>query len=110
MEQLRRERVRVAEEHRPRRPGEAVLVPALEPRDVGELGARPRRVRIAPDLGVGATELRVPDGVVGGAKRARQRRLSGRLAPEQADALDWLGHRRSLRDLHSSSRADSRAE
>ena len=110
VEQRRRERVGVAEEDLARRAGERVLVPALDPRDVGELVARPRRVGIASDLGVGPPELRVPDRVVLGRQRLGEGRLPGRFGTEQADALDWPGHRRSLRHPQPVHRDDGCSE
>ncbi len=98
VEELGRVGVRVAEEQRTGRFRETVLVPALQAGDGGELRARPGCVRIAADLGVRAAEFGVPNRVVDGGERARKGRLSGRLCTQQADALDRLGHRRSLRE------------
>ena len=77
---------------------QAVLVPALHARDVGELCARPRGVARAADLGVGTAVLGVPGGAVGPRQRRGQGRLARRLRAEQADSLDVPVHARSLRD------------
>jgi hypothetical protein len=110
VEQRRRERVGVTEEDIAGRSGKGVLVPALNPGDVGELGTRPRCVGIASDLGVGTPELGVPDRVVLGRQRPRERGLPGRFGTEQADALDGPGHRRSLRHSPPVHRGDAHSE
>ena len=98
MEERGRERVRVAEEDAARRAREAVLVPALDPGDVGELVARPRCARDrgrAPCRGgrtPGSRRSRTPPPGRGRAWSSRStRRRAGR------SRLTIPGHGRSLR-------------
>ena len=87
-----RERVRVAEQHAVRVPGQEVLVPAVDARDVGELRARPGRLAVAADLGVGAPVLGVHERAEDGRQFGGERRLAGRLRAEQTDALGGRNH------------------
>ncbi len=93
-----RERVGVGEQHHLRETREEVLVPALDPRDVRELPARPRRVRGPADLGVRAPVLGIPDGVEALGERSGERRLARRLRSEEAHALHVARHGRGAYD------------
>jgi len=84
MEDRGRERVGVAEEDALRKPGEEVLVPALDARDVCELPARPRRVGGPAEFRVWTAVFRIPEGPEPLREGGRQRRLPGGLRPEQA--------------------------
>ena len=87
-----RERVGVREQHAMRERGEEVLVPALDPRDVRELRARPGRVVRSADLRIGTAVLGIPRRVEMRRERTGEGRLARRLRPEQADALHVDSH------------------
>ena len=88
VEDGRRERVGVPEEDDAREPGEEVLVPAVDARDVRELVARPGRLAPPADLRVGTAVLRVPHRPVAARERSGEGRLARRLCSEEDDAPD----------------------
>ena len=85
-----RERVRVGEQDTACERREEVLVPAMDPRDVGELPAGPVRSGGPSELRVRPAVLGVPERRIPARECLGERRLTGRLRPEQAHPLDLL--------------------
>ncbi len=94
----------VAEEDAVRITGEELLEPVADARDVQELVARPRPVRVAAaDVMVGRAVLGDPERSVMLGERRGDRRLARGFGPQDAhadDAAAALPHRGRLREVH----------